>query len=130
MVQGFYMDVSFINLENHMQLVFEAVSAPRPGPKWQTLFRRHWPAYRAWYLNRRGPNNTDYSKADPAIAMRQGLHTMRTALQSAGYAFSPRLSAWFDAVERGERIAWETLGAVFSAFRPPIRYFTQASSRP
>lgn len=54
--------------------------------------------------------------ADPAIATRQGLHTMRTALQSAGYAFSPGLSAWFDAVERGDRIAWETLGAVFSAY--------------
>lgn len=31
-----------------MQLTFEAVSEARPGPKWQALFNRYWPAYRAW----------------------------------------------------------------------------------
>ncbi len=57
------------------------------------------------------------TEADLAISTRQGLHAMRTALRSAGYSFSPGLSAWFDAVERGDRIAWETLGAAFAQSR-------------
>ncbi len=37
-----------------MQLCFEAVAETRPGAKWQALFRRHWPAYRRWFLARGG----------------------------------------------------------------------------
>ena len=35
-----------------MQLTFEAVSESRPGPRWQSLFQRYWPAYRAWLAQR------------------------------------------------------------------------------
>jgi len=31
-------------------LIFTAVDEPQPGEKWAALFRRYWPAYRAWYL--------------------------------------------------------------------------------
>jgi hypothetical protein len=35
-----------------MQLTFEAVAESRPGPKWQSWFRRNWPDYRAWFVSR------------------------------------------------------------------------------
>lgn len=50
-----------------MQLVFEAVSEARPGPKWQALFRRYWPAYRTWYLNRCGPAQPSLQEAKQAL---------------------------------------------------------------
>ncbi len=34
-----------------MDLYFQSVSESGPGQKWQDLFRRYWPAYRAWYLS-------------------------------------------------------------------------------
>ena len=34
-----------------MDLYFQSVSEKKPGDKWQTLFERYWPAYRAWYLS-------------------------------------------------------------------------------
>lgn len=30
-------------------LPFWAIDEPAPGPKWQALFKRLWPAYRGWY---------------------------------------------------------------------------------
>ena len=36
-----------------MNLTFEAMQENRPGSKWQTAFRRHWPGWKAWYLTRR-----------------------------------------------------------------------------
>lgn len=50
-----------------MQLAFEAVSETRPGPKWQALFRRYWPAYRAWYLNRSGADQPCLREAKQAL---------------------------------------------------------------
>jgi predicted choloylglycine hydrolase len=34
-----------------MQLLFTALDEPAPGPRWQALFERLWPAYRRWYLS-------------------------------------------------------------------------------
>lgn len=34
-----------------MEIVFEAIAEDRPGPKWQALFERHWPAYKQWFLS-------------------------------------------------------------------------------
>jgi len=34
-----------------MHLLFSAVQEAAPGPKWQGLFQRHWPAYEAWFLS-------------------------------------------------------------------------------
>ena len=36
--------------ETAMERVFTAVAEDVPGPKWRDLFRRYWPAYRAWFL--------------------------------------------------------------------------------
>lgn len=38
-----------------MQLLFEAVSENQPGPKWQALFDKNWPDYKAWFLSKRSP---------------------------------------------------------------------------
>ena len=32
-------------------LEFEAVAEDQPGPKWQALFERFWPAYERWFLS-------------------------------------------------------------------------------
>ncbi|MEC9267922.1 MAG: C45 family peptidase [Pseudomonadota bacterium] len=34
-----------------MDLTFQSFSEAAPGPKWQALFQKYWPAYRAWYLS-------------------------------------------------------------------------------
>lgn len=34
-----------------MDLVFEALSEDKPGPKWQSLFEAAWPAYQNWFLS-------------------------------------------------------------------------------
>lgn len=34
-----------------MERVFEALSEDQPGPRWQRLFQRHWPAYKHWFVS-------------------------------------------------------------------------------
>lgn len=34
-----------------MELTFRSVAEASAGPKWQALFDRFWPAYKAWYLS-------------------------------------------------------------------------------
>ena len=34
-----------------LRLTFDAVEEATPGPKWQSLFERHWPRYRPWFLH-------------------------------------------------------------------------------
>lgn len=34
-----------------MELVFRSAAEDKPGPKWQSLFRQHWPAYQHWFLS-------------------------------------------------------------------------------
>lgn len=50
-----------------MDLLFTAIDEARPGPRWQALFERLWPAYRRWYL-------TDGATARPTyLACRRAL---------------------------------------------------------
>ncbi|MDQ2695784.1 MAG: C45 family autoproteolytic acyltransferase/hydrolase [Pseudomonadota bacterium] len=32
-------------------MVFQAIAEDAPGPKWQAVFNRHWPAYQRWFLS-------------------------------------------------------------------------------
>src|SRR5438105_2584250 len=34
-----------------MQFHFESIAEDHPGPKWQSLFDRYWPAYQTWFLS-------------------------------------------------------------------------------
>src|SRR5260370_16804619 len=34
-----------------MDFTFQAVAEDQPGPKWQALFKRFWPAYERWFLS-------------------------------------------------------------------------------
>ena len=38
----------------HHSLQFDAIAEERPGPKWQARWKHSWPAYRGWFLSRRG----------------------------------------------------------------------------
>jgi hypothetical protein len=87
-----------------MQLAFEAVSEARPGPKWQALFRRYWPAYRTWYLNR--------SEADQP--------SLRAAKQALRHHM-PELVPTFERLVEltgGDELAARLL----SCYRPPESY--------
>jgi predicted choloylglycine hydrolase len=33
-----------------MNIVFEAIAEDRPGPKWRTIYDRHWHAYSRWFM--------------------------------------------------------------------------------
>lgn len=50
-----------------MQLTFNAVHEPEPGAKWQALFERAWPGWRAWYLGRGGDPNPRLDVAERAL---------------------------------------------------------------
>ena len=43
-----------------MDIEFEAISELAPGPKWQALFNRHWPAYHKWFLSEGDAERTPY----------------------------------------------------------------------
>jgi len=47
---------------------FEAIAENRPGAKWQALFHRLWPAYRAWYL--RDPIDDRATYHDGVVALK------------------------------------------------------------
>ena len=34
-----------------MELTFASVDEARPGPKWRSLYDRHWEGYRRWFLS-------------------------------------------------------------------------------
>lgn len=98
-----------------MELRFEAVTETRPGAKWQTLFRRYWPAYRNWFVSRGGTTSPDF------VTARKGLqHHM------------PELLPTFDRLVEltgGDELA----GHFLSCFRPPPYLITcsqAALSRP
>ena len=40
----------------------------RPGSKWQTAFRRHWPGWKAWYLTRRDNDAPSLAESERALA--------------------------------------------------------------
>jgi predicted choloylglycine hydrolase len=44
-------------------LTFESVQEETPGTKWQTLFERHWPRYRPWFLHEGAPARASYAES-------------------------------------------------------------------
>lgn len=47
-----------------LQLNFQSISESQPGPKWQKLFQKHWPAYKAWFQNKGAVNKPPLSIAE------------------------------------------------------------------
>lgn len=43
-----------------MELTFTGIDEAEPGPKWQALFERLWPAYRRWYVSDGEPARPTY----------------------------------------------------------------------
>ena len=91
-----------------MQLTFEAVAEAEPGPKWRTLFERHWPGYRAWFLSRGG-------------AGRSSLATSVRQLRR----FMPELVPTYDRLV--ELAGGDDLAARFLSFYRPPAYLTHCS---
>lgn len=48
-------------------LTFEAFEELEPGPAWQTLFERHWPRYRTWFLSEGEAARTSYAESARAL---------------------------------------------------------------
>lgn len=46
-----------------LQLNFSSISESKPGHKWQTLFQKHWPAYKAWFVSKGAVHNPDLQTA-------------------------------------------------------------------
>lgn len=40
-----------------MKLELHSISELQPGIKWRSLFKKHWPSYRAWYLGKSGEDS-------------------------------------------------------------------------
>lgn len=50
-----------------MDLTFEAIREAAPGPKWQALFNRLWPAYERWYQQHGLDDRPSYLSCSMAI---------------------------------------------------------------
>lgn len=50
-----------------LQLNFQSISESTPGPKWQKLFYKHWPAYKAWFQSKGAVNNPPLSVAEAKL---------------------------------------------------------------
>ena len=48
-------------------LTFEAIEELRPGLRWAGLFERHWPRYRAWFLQEGEAARTSYAESLRAL---------------------------------------------------------------
>ena len=84
-----------------MQLRFDAIAEAQAGHRWQTLFKTHWPAYRAWYLAHGGASR-------PALDI--AVKRLRR--------YMPELESTFDqlvALASGD----ETAARFLSCYRPP-----------
>ncbi len=46
---------------------FQTLIEDQPGPVWQALFARHWPAYRAWFLRSSGVGLPGYLESRRAL---------------------------------------------------------------
>jgi predicted choloylglycine hydrolase len=46
-----------------LALTFSAVEEATPGVKWQSLFRRHWPRYRPWFLHEGESARASYAES-------------------------------------------------------------------
>ncbi len=50
-----------------LQLNFNSISEELPGKKWQKLFQKHWPAYKAWFESKGAVYNPDLSTAQAQL---------------------------------------------------------------
>ncbi len=48
-------------------ITFEAIEQPAPGERWGELFQRHWPRYRAWFLQEGEAARTSYAESSRAL---------------------------------------------------------------
>ena len=50
-----------------LHLNFSSTMEQLPGDKWQKLFQKHWPAYKAWFHSKGAFNNPDLDKAQDEL---------------------------------------------------------------
>ncbi|MCB1750143.1 MAG: hypothetical protein KDI74_00375 [Gammaproteobacteria bacterium] len=69
-----------------MERLIQAISEPLPGPKWQSLFRYHWSAYRRWFLSEGVTERPLYLSSRRALAkhMPELLPTYERLVELAG----------------------------------------------
>lgn len=51
-----------------VNLTFEAMQENRPGGKWQSAFRRHWPGWRSWFVGARADDAPGLAESERALA--------------------------------------------------------------
>jgi len=69
-----------------LQLNFNSISESLPGIKWQQLFNKHWPAYKAWFESKGAVNspNLETAKAELKKYMPKFLPTYNKLCELAG----------------------------------------------
>ena len=81
-----------------MTLTFDAVSEPRPGPKWAARWRRSWPAYEAWFTARGGDQGPSRAECAAALARYMpelvAVHRRLTMLAGGSDRAARFLSTW------------------------------------
>ena len=50
-----------------MELTFQAIAEPWPGPRWRARFEATWPAYRDWYLRDGDAARPTFAEARDAL---------------------------------------------------------------
>ena len=85
------MDSNFVagrapGVELDKALTFRTVHEEVAGPKWQSLFHYHWPAYEPWYLAEGERERPSYLECHNALRkhMPELLATYRTLCEVAG----------------------------------------------
>ncbi len=75
-----------LKFQHMLQLNFHSISENKPGPKWQQLFNKHWPAYKAWFQSKGAVNNPDLETAQAQLEkyMPKFMPTYRALCELAG----------------------------------------------
>ncbi|WP_235937100.1 C45 family autoproteolytic acyltransferase/hydolase [Vreelandella azerica] len=86
MMDGHHAAGSALDGELNKALTFRVVHEPMAGPKWQSLFEYHWPAYRPWYLTEGERERPSYLECYNALRhhMPELLGTYNTLCELAG----------------------------------------------
>ncbi|AFL81424.1 putative choloylglycine hydrolase [Aequorivita sublithincola DSM 14238] len=50
-----------------LQLNFNSIAENLPGDKWQQLFNKHWPAYKAWFVSKGAVNSPSLKEAQQQL---------------------------------------------------------------
>ncbi len=81
-----------------LELTFDAVNEPTPGPKWAARWQRSWPAYEAWFVGRGG--DLGPSRKDCRAAMQRhmpelvGVYDRLVAITGGSDRAARFLSTW------------------------------------